>query len=97
MILGTGVPHTHGCNPVSVLGDPVEIRKWQIDGLPRDSLSVENAVLVKNSARWPLFIDPQGQANKWIKNMVRAFHLGVHIKNKSRQYSTANKLGTERS
>ncbi|XP_043269180.1 dynein axonemal heavy chain 1-like [Venturia canescens] len=77
VILGSGVPHTQGCNPVSVLGDPVEIRKWQIDGLPRDSLSVENAVLVKNSARWPLFIDPQGQANKWIKNMGKSSGLSI--------------------
>ena len=72
-ILSDGIPHTPGCNPVSVLGDPVEIRKWQINGLPRDSLSVENAVLVTHSARWPLFIDPQGQANKWIRNMVRIY------------------------
>lgn len=69
-VLGEGVPHTTGCNPVSVLGDPVEIRNWQIDGLPRDSLSVENAVLVMNSKRWALFIDPQGQANRWIRNLV---------------------------
>lgn len=65
------IPHTPNCNPVAVLGEPVLIRSWQLDGLPRDYFSTENAVLVSNSIRWPLFIDPQGQANKWVKNMVR--------------------------
>lgn len=66
-----GVPHTPGSDPVSTLGDQVEIRRWQIEGLPRDMLSVENAVLAMHSNRWPLFIDPQAQANKWIRSMVR--------------------------
>lgn len=65
-----GIPFTENCNPVSILGEPVQIRLWQLDGLPRDYLSTENAVLVSCSRRWPLFIDPQGQANKWVKNMV---------------------------
>lgn len=64
------VPHTAKCDPVSVLSEPVQVRRWQLDGLPRDFLSTENAVLVAHSRRWPLFIDPQGQANKWIKNSV---------------------------
>ena len=64
------VPHTSGANLVSILSDPVKIRSWQIAGLPRDTLSVENGVIVQFSRRWPLFIDPQGQANKWVKNMV---------------------------
>ncbi|XP_058804505.1 dynein axonemal heavy chain 1-like [Phymastichus coffea] len=72
IVLGEGVPHTKGCSPISVLGDPVEIRNWQIDGLPRDTLSVENAVLLTNSKRWPLLIDPQGQANRWIKNVGKS-------------------------
>jgi hypothetical protein len=64
------VPHTSHANLVSILSDPVKIRNWQIAGLPRDTLSVENGVIVQFSRRWPLFIDPQGQANKWAKNMV---------------------------
>ncbi|CAK1542459.1 unnamed protein product [Leptosia nina] len=63
------VPHTHGATPLSVLGDPVLIRNWQMYGLPRDPLSVESAVLMSNSRRWPLIIDPQTQANKWIRAM----------------------------
>lgn len=69
--LGTqGVPYTENCDVISILGEPVVIRKWQLDGLPRDSLSTENAIMVFNSRRWPLFIDPQGQANKWVRNTV---------------------------
>ena len=65
------IPHSADCSLVATLGDPVKIRAWQIAGLPRDTLSVENGVIVQNSRRWPLFIDPQAQANKWIKNKVR--------------------------
>nr|CAD7266548.1 unnamed protein product [Timema shepardi] len=72
-----GVPHTVKCTPVSTLGEPVTIRKWQLEGLPRDFLSTENAVLVFNSTRWPLFIDPQRQANRWIRNMGKASGLAI--------------------
>ncbi|XP_072136794.1 dynein axonemal heavy chain 1 isoform X1 [Mobula birostris] len=63
-----GVPHTKECSLTSTLGDPVNIRTWQIAGLPKDALSVENGIITQFTQRWPLFIDPQGQANKWIKN-----------------------------
>ena len=67
---GLEIPHSDNCSLVPTLGDPVKIRNWQIAGLPRDTLSVENGVIVQFSQRWPLFIDPQGQANKWIKSLV---------------------------
>ena len=51
------------------LGDAVVIRQWNIDGLPTDSFSVDNAIIVSNARRWPLMIDPQGQANRWIRKM----------------------------
>ncbi|XP_022823491.1 dynein heavy chain 1, axonemal-like [Spodoptera litura] len=63
------VPHTPGATPLKTLGDAVQIRTWQMYGLPRDPMSVESAVLMSNSRRWPLIIDPQTQANKWIRAM----------------------------
>uniref|UniRef100_A0A8C5G6F5 Uncharacterized protein n=1 Tax=Gouania willdenowi TaxID=441366 RepID=A0A8C5G6F5_GOUWI len=66
-----GVPHTENPNLIGTLGDPLKIRSWQIAGLPNDNLSVENGVIAQFSLRWPLFIDPQGQANNWIKTMER--------------------------
>uniref|UniRef100_A0A4X1VAV2 Dynein axonemal heavy chain 3 n=1 Tax=Sus scrofa TaxID=9823 RepID=A0A4X1VAV2_PIG len=61
----------------NTLGDPVKIRAWQIAGLPVDSFSIDNGIIVSNSRRWALMIDPQGQANKWIKNMEKANKLSV--------------------
>ncbi|KAJ8395762.1 hypothetical protein AAFF_G00029990 [Aldrovandia affinis] len=71
------VPHTEDPDLISTLGDKVKIREWQITGLPKDSLSVENGVITQFSPCWPLFIDPQGQASKWIKNMERENGLNV--------------------
>jgi len=56
----------------NVLGDPVIVREWGIHGLPLDTLSVENAIFVTRSRRWPLMVDPQGQANRWVKNLEQA-------------------------
>ena len=63
------VPHTDGATLIKVMADPVKLRAWQVDGLPADGLSTENGIILAAAFRWPLCIDPQGQANKWIKNM----------------------------
>lgn len=42
---------------------------WNACGLPRDTVSTENAILVTQAGRWPLMIDPQEQANRWIRTM----------------------------
>ena len=34
-------------------------------------------LMFSNANRWPLCIDPQGQANKWIKNMEKKNNLHV--------------------
>ncbi len=61
----------------NTLGNQVLIRSWQIAGLPVDSFSTDNGIIVSNSRRWPLMIDPQGQANKWVKNMNKGNKLSV--------------------
>ncbi|KAM6325251.1 LOW QUALITY PROTEIN: dynein axonemal heavy chain 1 [Podargus strigoides] len=71
------IPHTTEQNLISTLGDPVEIRSWQIAGLPNDTLSVENGIITRFSQRWTHYIDPQGQANKWIKNLEKMNSLQV--------------------
>ena len=53
----------------AVLGKDVTIRQWAVAGLPSDNLSIENGIIMFGSRRWPLMIDPQTQANKFIKKM----------------------------
>eukprot|EP00599_Poterioochromonas_sp_BG-1_P008225 CAMPEP_0173135378 /NCGR_PEP_ID=MMETSP1105-20130129/1860_1 /TAXON_ID=2985 /ORGANISM="Ochromonas sp., Strain BG-1" /LENGTH=4194 /DNA_ID=CAMNT_0014047373 /DNA_START=78 /DNA_END=12662 /DNA_ORIENTATION=- len=60
-----------------VLGSPVQIRSWVINRLPNDSFSIENGIMLFRSNRWPLMIDPQGQANKWVKKMEETSGLKV--------------------
>lgn len=45
----------------ATLGEPVQIRAWNIAGLPVDAFSVDNGIIVSKSRRWPLMIDPQGE------------------------------------
>ncbi|KAG5500386.1 hypothetical protein JKF63_03478 [Porcisia hertigi] len=62
---------------VSTSGDAVQIQEWQLCGLPTDTLSTENAIILANSRNWPLLIDPQGQANSWVRNIHRNDNLQV--------------------
>uniref|UniRef100_A0A5K3EMK9 Dynein_AAA_lid domain-containing protein n=1 Tax=Mesocestoides corti TaxID=53468 RepID=A0A5K3EMK9_MESCO len=61
------VPVSENVGLFNVLGDAFELRQWNSQGLPRDQVSTENGVLVAHSRRWPLMIDPQEQANRWIR------------------------------
>ena len=52
-----------------VMSDAVEIRQWTMNGLPNDAVSIENAIMFNINKKYPLFIDPQLQANQWLKKM----------------------------
>ena len=71
------IPASKTFSLVNTLGDPVKIRDWQLCGLPIDTFSIENAIIALNAYRWPLMIDPQNQANKWIKNMEKENNLKI--------------------
>lgn len=59
------------------LSNPSAIRQWNIQGLPSDGFSTENGIIVTNGSRWPLVIDPQCQAQKWIKRMEQQNDLQI--------------------
>ena len=65
----TGIPASDQPTLSNTLGEPVRIQQWNVDGLPVDGFSVDNGIIVFNSRRWPLLIDPQIQANAWIRSM----------------------------
>ncbi|KAJ8683862.1 hypothetical protein QAD02_019654 [Eretmocerus hayati] len=66
-----GIPRSEEYSFVGVLGSEIKINSWNIYGLPRDSFSIENAIIMDSSKRWSLFIDPQSQANKWLRSMEK--------------------------
>jgi len=72
-----GIPYTDGLDLIEMLTDSVQIGAWQLEGLPTDDLSIQNAIIVTKASRYPLLIDPQGQAKTWIKKREGSNHLQV--------------------
>ncbi|EDS37651.1 ciliary dynein heavy chain 11 [Culex quinquefasciatus] len=71
------IPCSETYSLVNVLGSKIKIQNWNIAGLPTDAFSTENGIIMDSSSRYSLFIDPQFQANKWIRNMERNNHLQI--------------------
>jgi dynein heavy chain len=64
---GAPVPLTVDMEIIGLMCTEAEIAEYQTQGLPADRVSAENAAIVLNSARYPLLVDPQLQAIRWIK------------------------------
>ena len=77
-----GVDFSEDFSFAKFLAKATDVRDWNIKGLPADPFSTENGVMVTRGTRWPLMIDPQGQANKWIKNMEGGSLKIIDLKNK---------------
>ena len=54
---------------------------WKKEKLPADSLSMENAIMILNSLKTPLIIDPATQATEWLKSSLRATNDNVDVLN----------------
>merc|ERR1711871_1374990 len=61
------VPVTQKLDVTDFLVDIGTIGDWNMEGLPTDPLSIQNGILVTRSSRYPMLIDPQGQALSWIR------------------------------
>ncbi|EGG20698.1 cytoplasmic dynein heavy chain [Cavenderia fasciculata] len=53
------------------LSRPEERLQWQANSLPADDLCVENAIMLKRFNRYPLVIDPSGQAMEFLLNQYQ--------------------------
>ena len=67
------------------------MRQWNIEGLPADGFSIENGIIMSSTKRWPLMIDPQGQANRFIKTSqakeYKPHSHGAHAAHKCRYHA----------
>lgn len=61
----------------TTLSDSNEIRCWTLAGLSINDYAIDNAIIVKTAHRFPLMIDPQDEASKWVKKMEKPNHLKV--------------------
>ncbi|XP_059054918.1 dynein axonemal heavy chain 12 [Achroia grisella] len=77
LVIKLDMPHSEVFLFKDILGSDIKIQNWCIAGLPRDSFSIDNGIIQDNSMRWSLLVDPQGQANKWIKTMEKSNDLQV--------------------
>lgn len=73
---------------------PIKIQNWTINGLPMDSFSIDNAIIMDGSQRWSLLIDPQSQAHRWIKTMEKANDIIV-VKLTNPKYMKEIEVGVE--
>ena len=60
------VPVSDDMDVTTFLVDVGTISDWNLQTLPSDRLSTQNGILVTQCARYPLLIDPQGQAISWL-------------------------------
>lgn len=66
---GSQIQYRQGLSMTEYLSKPAERYSWLANGLPPDDLSMENTVILRRFIRYPLIIDPSGQATEFILNL----------------------------
>uniref|UniRef100_A0A7S2P1M5 Uncharacterized protein n=1 Tax=Leptocylindrus danicus TaxID=163516 RepID=A0A7S2P1M5_9STRA len=77
LLQSKGITCSNDFSLSDTLGNQVVIRDWTINKLPNDLFSIDNAIMLNQSELWPLMIDPQLQATRWVKNIESANQLKV--------------------
>ena len=71
------IPCSEEFNFVRVLGTENQFNSWYISGLNKDLFFLENAVIIDNSDKWCLCIDPQNEAKEWIQILEKGNELKI--------------------
>jgi dynein heavy chain len=66
-IIAKAIPVSEDVDPLWLLTSEARVAAMQNEGLPADRISTENGAITVASKRWPLMIDPQLQAIKWLR------------------------------
>ena len=77
---------SHNYNFIEIIGDRLLLREWYNKGLPADDTSSENSIMIYRGLNWPFLIDPQMQANNWLKKTFASKVTDTSPKKKERQY-----------
>ena len=60
------IPFQPELDIVAHLSTPQDQMRWKSFGLPSDELAIQNAILLERFNRYPLIIDPSGQASAFL-------------------------------
>lgn len=67
----SGILFKDGLSVPDYLGSAEDRLGWHANELPVDGLCVENAIMIQQHIRYPLIIDPSGQATQFLMNEYR--------------------------
>ncbi|XP_063982735.1 dynein axonemal heavy chain 7-like [Diachasmimorpha longicaudata] len=59
------------------LESKIAVDSWRFSGLSQNGFYAEGCVILKNSTLWCLLVDPQNQANNWIRKMEEKNNLRI--------------------
>ncbi|CAF0789670.1 unnamed protein product [Didymodactylos carnosus] len=93
----SNLPYKHDLARVEYVSSADERLRWETNLLPSDDLCRENAVMLKRYSRYPLIIDPSGQALEFLyreyrdKNIIQTSFVDVNFR---KQLESALRFGT---
>ncbi|KAI8974487.1 dynein heavy chain [Pilobolus umbonatus] len=67
-LLAANIQFKHEVSLTEYLSTADDRLSWQANALPTDQLCIENAIMLKRFDRYPLIIDPSGQATNFLIN-----------------------------
>ncbi|CAF3748715.1 unnamed protein product [Rotaria sordida] len=91
------LPYKHDLARVEYVSSADERLRWEMNMLPSDDLCRENAVMLKRFTRYPLIIDPSGQALEFLhreyqeKNILQTSFMDGNFR---KQLESALRFGT---